>query len=302
MGSLYGGAAHENGHDVRFVDASQGTVDVINDMGLTIDRRDGRRDVYRIPATQHPSADDGIADLVLFMVKGWATQAAADNVAPIVADRTAILTLQNGLGNEEILRKRFPQNDVLIGLSVHTALTLGVAHYEHSGVRDTHLGPARGDDLDVARRAAAAFEGPDFPCHVLPEREIRREQWAKFVLNCGSLPSLALTRLPTDVAKNEGVVIDHIDNLTRETCAIARAVGIELDAEERVAFQHELFRTAGGRASMLGDVLMKRRTEIDSINGAAIRIADRHGLAAPLNRAMYALVKGLEMSFDLEEA
>lgn len=301
MGSLYGAAAHGNGHDVRFVDASQATVDVINGMGLTIDRRDGRRDVYRIRAAQHPSADDGIADLVLFMVKGWATQEAADNVARIVGDKTAILTLQNGLGNEEILHERFPQNDVLIGLSVHTANTLGVAHYEHSGVRDTHLGPARGEDLEVARLAAAAFEGPDFPCHVLPEREIRREQWAKFVLNCGSLPSLALTRLPTDVAKDQGVVVDHIDNLTRETCEIARAVGIELDADERIAFQHELFRTAGGRASMLGDVLMKRRTEIDSINGAAIRIADRHGLAAPLNRAMYALVKGLEFSFELEE-
>ena len=302
MGSLYGAAAHENGHEVRLVDASQAIVDVINDIGLTIDRRDGRRDVYRIPAMGQTSGDSGIDDLVLFMVKGWATRAAVQPVEKIVGETTAILTLQNGLGNEETLRELYPKNDVLIGLSVHTVTTLGVAHYEHTGVGDTYLGPARGDDLDVARRAAAAFNGPDFPCHVLPEREIRREQWAKFVLNCGSLPSLALTRLPTDAAKDQGDVVDLIDSLTRETCEIARAEGIELDADERVAFQHELFRTAGGRASMLGDVLMKRRTEINSINGAAIRFADRHGLAAPLNRAMYALVKGLEASFEPEKA
>jgi len=301
MGSLYGAAAHENGHDVRLVDASQAIVDVINDVGLTIDRRDGRRDVYRIPATGQPATDGDIDDLVLFMVKGWATRVAAESAAGSVGKTTAILTLQNGLGNEEILRERSPGSDVLIGMSVHTVTTLGVAHYEHTGVRDTYLGPARGDDLEVARRVAAAFNGPDFPCHVMPEHEIRREQWAKFVLNCGSLPSLALTRLPTDAARNQGEVVDHIDSLTRETCEIARAEGIELDADERVAFQHELFRTAGGRASMLGDVLIKRRTEINSINGAAIRFADRHGLAAPLNRAMYALVKGLEASFELEE-
>lgn len=301
MGSLYGAAAHTNGHDVRLVDASKAIVDAINDVGLTIDRRDGQCDVYRIPAMRQLPADAGFDDLVLIMVKGWATRAAAQAVAGIVGETTAILTLQNGLGNEEILRELFPRNEILIGMSVHTVITTGVAHYSHTGVRDTYLGPAHCDDLAMASRAAAAFRGESFPCHVLPVQEMRREQWAKFVLNCGSLPSLALTRLSTNAALAHPDLIDHIDNLTREACEIGRAEGVELDADERVAFQHELFRTAGGRASMLGDVLMKRRTEIDSINGAAIRIAARHGLAAPLNRAMYALVKGLEASFEAEE-
>jgi 2-dehydropantoate 2-reductase len=122
------------------------------------------------------------------------------------------------------------------------------------------------------------------------------------VLNCASLPTMALTRLPTAAAGEVAAVFEHMDDVTREACEIARAEGIELDADERVAFQHELFRTAGGRASMLGDVLAGRRTEIDTINGAAIKYADKHGLAAPLNRALYALVKGLEHSFELGES
>lgn len=302
MGSIYGVAAHENGHEVWLVDASQLIVDEITARGLTIDRRDGHSDVYRVTATTDPSEAGGITDLVLFMVKGWATSAAAQRVAPIVDRNTLVLTLQNGLGNEDVLREAFPENEILIGLSVHTVITVGLAHYSHTGVRDTYLGPSGGDDLGGARRAAGAFERADFPVNVLPESDIRQEQWAKFVLNCASLPTMALTRLPTAAANDLPLLFEHLDNVTRETCEIARAEGIVLDADERVAFQHDLFRTAGGRASMLGDVLAGRRTEVDTINGAAIMYADMHGLAAPLNRALFALVKGLERSFELGEA
>jgi 2-dehydropantoate 2-reductase len=301
MGSIYGAAAHANGHDVSFVDASHEIVDMINARGIRIDRRDGSSDVFQAPATTDPSTVGHSADLVLFMVKGWATAAGARRVAPMVDKSSLVLTLQNGLGNEEILREAFPANEILIGLSVHTVITVGVAHYAHTGVRDTYLGPSRGENLELARRAAAAFDRPAFPVHVLPETGIRQEQWAKFVLNCASLPTMALTRLPTAAANDQALLFEHMDNVTRETCEIARAEGIALDTEERVAFQHDLFRTAGGRASMLGDVLSKRRTEVDTINGAAIMYADRHGLAAPLNRTLLALVKGLERSFELGE-
>jgi 2-dehydropantoate 2-reductase len=112
----------------------------------------------------------------------------------------------------------------------------------------------------------------------------------------------ALTRLRTDVLRDEASPFAVIDDLTRETCEIAKATGINLDPDERIAFQHELFSTAGGRASMLGDVLAHRRTEIDSINGAAIRYAERYGVPAPLNRVVFNLVKGLEKAIELGES
>ncbi len=302
MGSIYAAAAAENGNEVWLVDANQAVVDAISERGLLIDRRDGNTDTYRLPATSDPTSIGQTMDLVLFQTKGWATSAAAESVRPIVDGRSVLLTLQNGLGNEEAIRIVFPDNELLIGVSVHTVVTVDVAHYGHTGVRNTVFGPSRGDDLGPARRAASAFEAPGFPVEVYPEDDIRREQWSKFVLNCGSLPTAALTRLRTDVLKDQPVVFEHMDNLTRETCAIAAAAGIALDPEERVGFQHELFRTAGGRASMLGDVVARRRTEIDTINGAAVMYAERYGVPAPLNRAMVALVKGLEKAIELGEA
>jgi 2-dehydropantoate 2-reductase len=92
-----------------------------------------------------------------------------------------------------------------------------------------------------------------------------------------------------------------MDDIVRETCRIALAEGIALQEEERVGFLHDLLEHAGGRASMLGDVLASRRTEIESINGTALRLADRHGVGAPLNRAMYALVRGLERAMEIGE-
>jgi 2-dehydropantoate 2-reductase len=302
MGSIFGAAASENGHDVLFVDTNQATVDQINADGLVIDRQDGRSGVYRIPASSDPGRTGGVVDLVLFQVKGWATRDAAERVQPIVAPGSIILTLQNGLGNEDVLRSMFPSNRVLIGASLHTVITVGSGHYSHTGVRDTAIGPSDESGAAAAIEVGAVFARPDAAVHVLSEADVRREQWAKFVLNCASLPTMALTRLPTSVAKDEQVVFDLLDRLTRETCDIAHAEGIDLDADERVAFQHDLFRTAGGRASMLGDVLAHRRTEIDTINGAAITYADRHGLPAPLNRAMFALVKGLEKAMEIGEA
>ncbi len=305
MGSIYGAAAHELGHQTWFVDAVPAIVDAINERGLLIDRRDGHRDTYWVPATLDASTIDGPADVILFQTKGWATPAAAEGVKPIVGPDTVLLTLQNGLGNEEVLRAAYPSSQVMIGMSVHTVITVETAHYSHTGVRDTHLGPS--DDrvpgaMAAAEQAASAFRSDGFSVEVLPEREIRRSQWSKFVLNCGSLPVCALTRLPTAILFHEPLPFEVIDDLTRETCRIAAAAGVELDPEERVAFQHDLFSTAGGRASMLGDVLAHRRTEIDTINGAALQYAERYGVPAPLNRVMFDLVKGLEKAIELGEA
>lgn len=301
MGALYGAAAHDNGHSVFFIDTNRELVDAINERGLRIDQPSGESIVYSVKAGVDASESGGTPDVLLFMVKGWATAPAAARVASAVHPTTAVVTLQNGLGNEEALRAAFPTNPLYIGVSVHTVITVGAGHYSLTGVRSTYLGPAAGGELELAQSVARVFERPGAPVHALPEAGIREEQWGKFVLNCASLPTMALTRLPTSVAADVPVVFEHMDNVTRETCEIAHAEGIGLDTEERVAFQRDLFRTAGGRASMLGDVLAERRTEIDTINGAAVRFADKHGLPAPLNRALFALVKGLEESFDLPD-
>jgi 2-dehydropantoate 2-reductase len=302
IGSLIGAALAENGNEVELYDTNPQLVEALNQNGLTIERRDGRVDRYAVKATLEPgSTCDGPADLVLVQVKGFATRAAAEKLRAVVDGHSSVLTLQNGLGNEQVLREVLPGNEIFIGMTTHTVVTQGVGQYLHTGMRETFLGPSRGDDLAQAEVIAAAIRRDDFPVTVNREGQIRVQQWGKFVANCAVLPVSALTRLRIDLLIRQQPLYDLMDAIVREACAIAAAEGVALDPEGQVAFLHDLLDRAGGRASMLGDVLAGRRTEVDTINGAAITFADRHGISAPLNRAMSALVGGLDLSIAMAE-
>lgn len=299
MGSIYGAMLHDAGHEAAFLDVDARVVEAVERDGLVITRHDGRVDTYHVPISSDAARLGGPVDLLMFQVKGYATARAASSARPLVGPDTIVLTLQNGLGNEEALRGAFPENVVLIGVSVHSVAMTQPGRYRHTGVRGTHLGPADERWYEYAERVQGWFTGSGFETHLEHEPVIRREIYGKWVLNCGSLPTFALTGLSTDAVNDHEVVLRHCDALTREACELAALEGVELDADERVAFDRALFRTAGGKASMLQDIEAGRRTEIDTINGAAVRIADKHHHPAPLNRAMVALVKGREAAMGV---
>lgn len=299
MGSLYGSMFHDAGNDVLFVEVNQAAVAAIGSHGLVVTRRDGREDVYPIAATSDPASVGEFMDVVLFQVKGFATASAAELARPLVGPETIVMTLQNGLGNEDVLRAAYPGNPLLLGISVHSVTATQPGRIVHTGTRSTSIGPAREEWLRLAERVVKTLDGCGFDTHLEHEADIRREIFAKWVLNCGSLPTLALTGLAADQVNDQEVVLRVCDELTREACELAALEGFELDAEERAAYNRDLFRTAGGKASMLQDIEAGRRTEIDTISGAAVRLADRHGHPAPLNRTLFALVKGREAALGI---
>jgi 2-dehydropantoate 2-reductase len=94
-------------------------------------------------------------------------------------------------------------------------------------------------------------------------------------------------------------MLDLADVLTREATAVANALGYQIDVDERIFLTHDLLSRGGkGKASRLQDVEAQRKTEIEVINGAVVREADRQGIEAPVNRAMVALIGGLERSWQ----
>jgi 2-dehydropantoate 2-reductase len=297
MGSVYGAMFSKAGHDVTFLEVNPATVKAIKAHGLRIRRQDGEVTTYEIDATSDPASLSEI-DLALFQVKGFATAAAARSLRPSTTAETVVMTLQNGLGNEDTLREVFPANPLLLGTSVHSVTTVGPAEYHHTGVRETHIGPSRDEWSEIAKRIVGDLATSGYEFNLETSDEIHRQVFAKWVLNCGSLPVLSVTGLETRAVNNHPEVLQICDEITREACRLAAAEGYPLDADERVAYNRSLFTTAGGKASMLQDIEAGRRTEIDTINGAAVRLADKHGLPAPLNRALFALVKGREAAMS----
>jgi 2-dehydropantoate 2-reductase len=296
MGSIYGGAFHDAGNEVLFVDVNRELVDAVNERGMIIERKDGPH-TYRIPATTTP-ADHPACDLLMFQVKGFQTRAAAAFARPLVQKGTLVLSLQNGLGNCEALAETYPDSEILAGNNVGSVTVIGPGHVSHTGVGPTYIGPFRGSDQTSAQRVADALEPSGFEVHVLAN--VKQQIWRKLLINCALLGAAALTGLDADGLAKRGPVLDLANDVLRETIAIAEADGCSFDVDEEIAGMYQIVSHAGGKSSMLQDVEAGRRTEIDSISGAAMRVASQYGISCPLNTTIWSLVKGREQAMGIE--
>ena len=129
--------------------------------------------------------------------------------------------------------------------------------------------------------------------------DVKTEIWRKLVLNAATLPTSGLTGLTSGQLGEPGPVLETVDALAREAVLVARAQGYDIEEQERLDRIHAVLAGAGaGRSSMLQDVQARRLTEVDTVNGAVVRAGDRLGVEVPINRAMVALIHGVERSWE----
>lgn len=295
MGGVWAARLSRAGEDVSVVDASPDVVERLASEGLGIADPDG--DMATGPLRAHSSADGLTAvDVLYVFVKAQHTAAAAEMAKPLVTDATTVVTLQNGWGNADVLADHYPPPQLVMGVTYHSATVRGPGQVSHTGSGPTFVGPYMTDSLDRSQTVADLQDGAGLL--TTPTTEIRTEVWKKLVLNAVTLPTAALTRLNAGELGMSGTLRELLDELTRETVAVAKAMGLPVDAGERIDRIRAVLEGAGaGKPSMLQDVEAKRKTEIEVINGAVVREADRLGVAVPLNRAMTALIGGLEGSW-----
>lgn len=291
MGSIFGARFAQAGHDTVLVDVAAPLVERINDAGVTVVRGD-EETVTRVPATSDP-ASVGPVDLVVFCVKCYHTESAAELARPLVGPDTVVASLQNGWGNGDVLAAAFPPEQVVVGVTYNSGTVLDVGRVAHPGVGPTTMGPfADGATAGAELLAGALADGGLEAAVAVP---VRPEIWKKLILNAATLPTAALTGMNAGALTAHAEMRALVTDTAREAVAVARALGYEIDEDERVAYIHGLLERAGPtKASMLQDFEAGRRTEIDVINGAVVRAADEHGVPVPLNRAFCRLVAGWE--------
>jgi 2-dehydropantoate 2-reductase len=291
MGSIFGARFAQAGHDTVLVDVAAPLVERINDAGVTVVRGD-EETVTRVPATSD-TASVGPVDLVVVCVKCYHTESAAELARPLVGPDTVVASLQNGWGNGDVLAAAFPPEQVVVGVTYNSGTVLDVGRVAHPGVGPTTMGPfADGATAGAELLARALADGGLEAAVAVP---VRPEIWKKLILNAATLPTAALTGMNAGALTAHAEMRALVTDTAREAVAVARALGYEIDEEERVAYIHGLLERAGPtKASMLQDFEAGRRTEIDVINGAVVRAADEHGVPVPLNRAFCRLVAGWE--------
>ena len=293
MGGLFGGLLAFSGEEVWLVDVQKEQVDVINSVGLTLEEGD-KLQIIGVNATRDV-ASIGKADLVLFFVKTYHTEQAVSDALALEKEDTIFLTLQNGLGNEEVLCKRIDPKKVMLGVTGQGATFLGPGHVRHAGRGKTFIGEL---DHGVSGRAihvARMFGEAGIDTEV--SENIHDLIWDKLLVNVGINALTALTELKNGQLLDYPETLRIMEALVSEAAEVARRKGIRIEGNpiERVKSVAEA--TRGNRSSMGQDIDFRRKTEIDAINGAVVREAKRLGLPVPCNEVVTDLIKTIERKF-----
>ncbi|MDR1482173.1 MAG: 2-dehydropantoate 2-reductase [Synergistaceae bacterium] len=282
-------------HEVCLVDVWREHVDEINRNGLRI-RFGGEVETVHPKAVTNPDDAKG-ADLVIVFVKSIQTAEAMEGAKVLLGGDTLVLSLQNGYGNDQDIRKFVPEKNIIMGTTDRAASVLGPGFVNNSGGRLIHIGPL-GEDSSGAERTAAAFRECGLDTDVYDSHEVSAMIWDKLMINCANNALAAILDINTPQLADEPLS-DLFKTLLRESVEVARACGLPFEygvyEEKNYALLNSLAKEA--RTSMWQDVNKKRRTEIDRMNGAIVRLGREKGVPTPCSEMVVRLVHAIEKGY-----
>lgn len=301
LGSVIGGTLAEGGHDVVLVSRNRAHVEAINRSGLVVGTGGVDR-IVRVKAAAN--APQGVlADLVIVLVKSFDTREAVADAIGIVGPETTVLSLQNGLGHEDILADLVGRDRVIAGKTY-----VGGALRSHGHViagiegKETIIGEVEGGITDRVQRIADAFGQAGLKTIV--SSNIQGAMWDKLLVNVATGALSAVTHLNYGQLYKVPEIEHCAVAAVREAMAVARALGVTLsttlpEAAWRKAAEglaHDF------KASMLQSVEKGSKTEIDFVNGAVVRAGASIGIPTPVNATLVACIKGIEQHLKIEQA
>ena len=285
VGGYYGGRLAQHGRDVHFL--LRGDYDAVRRQGLKVESCDGD---FHIPADEVNVYDDPRrmpkADLVVVTLKSTSNDQLDTLVRPLLKEDTAVLTLQNGLGNEDLLAKLFGGERVLGGMAFVCINRVGpgvIRHTDHGIIRIGEF--ARRGRSPRSGRIAAMFNASRVKCEVLDD--LKHGRWQKLLWNIPFNGLGATLDLTTDRLIGTEAGLQLVRELIREVIAAARADGVTLP-DELVEAQISNTRTMGAyRSSMQVDRQQGRPLEVGAILGEPLRRAKAGGVETPVLEALY---------------
>ncbi len=294
VGSLFAAHLAQKGEaEVWAYDVWRDHIDAIRRNGL---RLSGAAEfTAKLNATSNaeelPRCDYGIV-----ATKAIHTRSAIGQVAHAFDDESAVCSVQNGVGNEEIIAEHVKY--VIRGTTFPAGHPVGPGHVGFDIKGDTWIGPFEPTQTPMSKVEELAGLITRSGMDVIALKDARGAQWTKLIFNAATNPVGALTLLHHGAATRFSPTGQLSNDLIAEGEAVAKALGIELHGDPRALVQKGANAPGKHRASMLQDVLAKRQTEVDFMNGAIVKWGEETGIPTPLNKAMWELIKGLEHSWS----
>ena len=228
-------------------------------------------------------------ELVIVTTKSYDTKSAIEACRPWASRGVKVLTLQNGLGNLELLRE-WKGKDAFGGTTTMGANMLRPGEVRLSGLGRTVIGSDK--DPVAARRIVRAFADSGLPA--VAKGDILAEIWAKAVVSAAINPFTAILRVPNGLLLTSAPVSSLMSEVCGECELVAEAMGIRLPSSMIARVRAVARDTSENRSSMLQDIERGRRTEVAHINGAFVRHGMKGGVRVPLNLTMLAMIESLE--------
>jgi 2-dehydropantoate 2-reductase len=290
VGSLFAAHLARTGEaEVWAYDVWKEHTDAIRANGL---RLSGAADfTARLNATSDPE-ELPRCDYGIVATKAIHTGAAIAQVAHIFDENSAVCSVQNGVGNEEIIAGHVKL--VIRGTTFPAGHPIAPGHIGYDIAGDTWIGPFEPTNTPMAKVEQLAGLITRSGMNTIALKDARGAQWTKLIFNASTNPVGALTLLHHGAATRFAPTGQLFNDLIAEGETVAKKLGIELHGDPRVLVQKGANAPGKHRASMLQDVLAKRQTEVDFMNGAIVTWGEKIGVPTPLNRTMWALIKGLE--------
>ena len=290
IGSLYGANLARTGNDVTLIDINQEHIDAIARDGLHMTGLHGEF-TADVAATTDPSTVSNV-DVAIVCVNGYATEAAANTAKSVLKPDGYALSLQNGLGNLEVLEATLGNGRALGGITFHSADLQAPGRVEHTNHGPTYIGELDKQRTQRVEQLASDLERAEMDPHIEPD--IMRTIWGKFVHNCGLNAICAITDLRPGYIRDVPELDEFQTQIIEETLALVTAKGIQLEDPDPITLIKDYSASKFHRVSMTQHLDRGMRTEIDSLNGYVARESLHHGLTAPANDALTKLMKGRE--------
>lgn len=295
VGSYYGALLARAGHSVTLI-GRVAHVAAIRDKGLLLHKA-GTVEAVRLDASTDIAAVRG-ADLVLCCVKSTDTDGVARAMAPYLGADALVLSLQNGVDNAPVLAAVLPNTVLAAAVYVATAMP-EPGCVQHFGRGDLVIGPIDAESAHAPalarqlQRTVELMASADVPVTV--SADVRAELWSKLLVNCAYNAISALAQQPYGRMAALPEVLQLQRAVVHEVVAVAQAAGVALSLSDSMAAME---RIAGAMPAQLSstaqDLARGKRSEIDHLNGTVVRLGAAHGVATPVNQALYALVKLVE--------
>ena len=299
MGGMVGARLAAAGNDVWLVDKWEEHVHKMQTEGLTLDTRDGRK-IAKVKATtnvQDVYDQDGFMELVIIFVNTNFTDQITRDAKVIIGPDTYVLTVQNGVGNADIIARYVPKNRIIMGTTLAAGVVEGPAHVRDSGTNNfTQIMPMEGPVTPMVEKICETLSQAGLETEATPEAE--KAIWKKLCVNCCTCGVGMITRLTCGQVCEAPHGAALVKEIIKEVCAVANAKGLALDYETELNHFFEVYTPSTHYSSMNQNAKKHMKTEVETITGAVVREGERLGIPVPYNTVIYHLINMIQDHYE----